>query len=237
MENFKVKRFRTSEEDETLIIGLEHESGLILSITREKLSSISGEWDKESSPFSYHFPQGENEDKMWDYFGSPERMINAIREAFYYTRDNKEDIISFLETGFPPELRKIQRENYNLEELKSLVRKYPAYSQDGKRGKAVVFAKFFFPAGSATWYITEGTVLDEGTPEEDIEFFGYVSGLVPDGDELGYFCLSELRDVHKIGLFIERDSYWIPKTLSEAVPDHPEWWDEEPEKTDKNENE
>lgn len=38
--------------------------------------------------------------------------------------------------------------------------------------------------------------------------------------ELGYFCLSELKSVRgPLGVPIERDLYWRPKTLKEIAPE------------------
>lgn len=93
------------------------------------------------------------------------------------------------------------------------------YDQDGKGGKAVVHVKFFCPdAGPWTWYATEGEpILDESGAEIDFQFFGLVHGLEK---ELGYFNLSELEQVRgPLGLPIERDLYWQPKTLAEISPE------------------
>lgn len=93
------------------------------------------------------------------------------------------------------------------------------YSQDGKGGKAVVHVKFFCPdAGPWTWYATEGEpVLDDFGAEIDFQLFGLVHGLEK---ELGYFNLSELEQARgPLGLPIERDLYWQPKTLAEIAPE------------------
>lgn len=111
-----------------------------------------------------------------------------------------------------------------------LTENYPLYSQDGKRGGCKVILKYFFPAGAATWYVTE--VSREG---DYITFFGLVTGLVE--DELGYFTLNELAEVEvaapvhfhnartgedrivKIPTKIERDLYFTPCRLDECAPD------------------
>lgn len=93
------------------------------------------------------------------------------------------------------------------------------YAQDGKGGNSVVFAKYFAPdTGSWTWYVLEGEpVLDESGAEIDFQFFGLVHGLEK---ELGYFNLSELELVRgPLGLPIERDLYWQPKTLAQIAPE------------------
>jgi len=92
------------------------------------------------------------------------------------------------------------------------------YSQDGKDGKAIAHVKYFTPSSSWTWYATEGgPVLDESGKEVDFRFFGLVDG---HRKELGYFMLSELEEVQgPMGLPIERDLYWQPKTLEEIAPE------------------
>jgi len=94
----------------------------------------------------------------------------------------------------------------------------PLYSQDGKGGKAVVYAKCFTPSSSWSWYITEGEpILSESGAEIDYKFFGLVFG---HEREFGYFLLSELEEVRgPMGLPIERDLYFQPKTLEEIAPE------------------
>ena len=81
----------------------------------------------------------------------------------------------------------------------------PLYSQESETDP-VVYAKFFDPCGSWTWFATE-------FDGQDI-FFGLVDGFER---ELGYFSLSELQSVRgKMGIGIERDLYFKPCRLSEA---------------------
>lgn len=83
----------------------------------------------------------------------------------------------------------------------------PLYSQDGKGGKAIAHVKFFTPDSNWTWYATEFDGEDT--------FFGLVDGHCK---ELGYFSLSELKSVKgALGLPIERDLYFKPKTLEEIA--------------------
>ena len=83
----------------------------------------------------------------------------------------------------------------------------PLYSQDGKGGKAIAYVKFFI--GSWTWWATEFDGEDT--------FFGLVEGFEK---ELGYFSLSELENTRgPMGLPIERDLYFQPKTLEEIAPE------------------
>ena len=85
----------------------------------------------------------------------------------------------------------------------------PLYSQDGKGGKAIAQVKYFTPSSSWTWYGVEFDGQDT--------FFGLVDGHCK---ELGYFSLSELESVRgPMGLPIERDLYWQPKTLEEIAPE------------------
>ena len=90
--------------------------------------------------------------------------------------------------------------------------------QDDKGGKAVVYAKCFTPDSSWTWHITEGSPVRNSDNEPvDYILFGLVEGQCK---ELGYFRLSELESVRgPMGLPIERDLYWKPKTLEEIAPE------------------
>lgn len=82
----------------------------------------------------------------------------------------------------------------------------PLYAQDGKGDETMVYAKFFTPDSSWTWYATEFDGQDT--------FFGLVSG---HEEELGYFSLAELQSVTgPMGLHIERDIHFSPKPLSEC---------------------
>ena len=85
----------------------------------------------------------------------------------------------------------------------------PLYAQDSKGGKAVAYVKFFTPSSNWTFYATEFDGEDT--------FFGLVDGFEK---ELGYFSLSELEKVKgPLGLPIERDLYWKPKTLEDIAPE------------------
>jgi hypothetical protein len=94
----------------------------------------------------------------------------------------------------------------------------PLYSQDGKGGKAVAYLKFFTPDSGFSWWITEGSpITDDNGNEVDFHFFGLVEGQFR---ELGDVSLSELESVNgPMGLPIERDLYWKPKTLAEIAPE------------------
>ena len=76
----------------------------------------------------------------------------------------------------------------------------------------VIFTKFFTPDASWTWYAVSASVDAESG---DVQFFGLVDGL---DRELGYFWLSELQAARgPLGLSVERDLYWHPKTLAEVM--------------------
>lgn len=92
------------------------------------------------------------------------------------------------------------------------------FAQDGKGGKTVAYVKFFTPSSSWTWYVVGGEpMLDESGKEMEFRFFGLVDG---HEKELGDFLLSELEEVRgPMGLPIERDLHWQPKTLAEIAPE------------------
>lgn len=91
---------------------------------------------------------------------------------------------------------------------KEVLEKLPElYTQEEKGLNAVAVVKFFTPDSSWTWYATEF--------DGDDLFFGLVDGFEK---ELGYFRLSELRNVKGVlGLPIERDLHFKPKTLKELL--------------------
>ena len=69
--------------------------------------------------------------------------------------------------------------------------------------------KYFTPSAQWSWFATEF--------DGDDTFFGLVEGFEK---ELGYFSLSELKEARgPLGLPIERDLFWQPKTLAEIAPE------------------
>jgi len=85
----------------------------------------------------------------------------------------------------------------------------PLYAQEKLGSKAVAHVKFFTPDSNWTFWATEFDGKDT--------FFGLVDG---HEKELGYFSLTELESVRgPMGLPIERDLYWQPKTLEEIAPE------------------
>ena len=96
------------------------------------------------------------------------------------------------------------------EEIKKKLPKL--YEQEDKGGDAIVYLKMFCPDSDWTFFATEGS--QKG---DDFIFFGLVDG---HEKELGYFSLAELQKVRgPMGLPIERDLYWQPKTLREIAPE------------------
>ena len=91
---------------------------------------------------------------------------------------------------------------------KEILEKLPKlYSQEEKGLEAIAIVKFFTPDSNWTWYATEF--------DGDDLFFGLVDGFEK---EIGYFRLSELQSVKgALGLPIERDMYFKPKTLRELM--------------------
>jgi hypothetical protein len=91
--------------------------------------------------------------------------------------------------------------------LRAALAHHPIGAHDGLGQQAKVIAKFFFPAGRYTFFVTEGSPSPKD--EDDYLFFGYcVSHLGPDCDEWGYCTLSELQSVEVAGIRIERDLYF-----------------------------
>lgn len=94
----------------------------------------------------------------------------------------------------------------------------PLYANENKPAtETMVVAKFFTPDSSWTWYVTEGSAVDEdgyydtNKPKTDFIFFGLVEGHEV---ELGYFSLTELHQVRgSLGLPVERDLHWKPISL------------------------
>ncbi len=85
----------------------------------------------------------------------------------------------------------------------------PLGSQDAKGGKAIAYLKLFTPDSGWTFWATEYDGKDT--------FFGLVDGMEK---ELGYFSLSELESVRgPLGLPIERDIHWQPRTLEQIAPE------------------
>lgn len=81
------------------------------------------------------------------------------------------------------------------------------YSQEEKGDAALAMVKYFCLTSNWTWYATEYDPL-EGM------FFGLVHGFEV---ELGYFTLAEFEELNASSVFpvIERDLYWVPKSLAD----------------------
>jgi len=103
----------------------------------------------------------------------------------------------------------------------------PLGEQDGQGKDAMVHVKFFTPDGQWSWYASEGEPVhasssqthNDPDTEVDFEFFGLVDGQYV---ELGYFRLKELESVRgPLGLPIERDLHWTPKTLRQVRAEEP----------------
>ncbi len=94
------------------------------------------------------------------------------------------------------------------EKLRAII---PAlYSQEKiKTQEQTVYAKFFFPAGNWTWFVTEGK-----EHNGDFVFFGYVIGFEA---EWGYFTLSELEGINVKGLTVERDLSFKPGKFGDVI--------------------
>lgn len=92
-------------------------------------------------------------------------------------------------------------------DFKKLFENYPFYSQ-GNNSDPFVIAKLFDAYGSATWYITEYSSVENTA-------FAYVTGLTH--DEWGYVSLTELESIMLAPQVprIERDMYFEPLKFSE----------------------
>lgn len=89
----------------------------------------------------------------------------------------------------------------------------PLYSQDGKGMSAIAWVKWFSPVGAATWFISEYD------PGERIAFGWCDLGM--GFPELGNVSVDELEAIAlPLGLKIERDIWFTPRTLREAVEAH-----------------
>jgi hypothetical protein len=98
------------------------------------------------------------------------------------------------------------------------------YSGEEKGEYVLAQVKFFSPDAGWTWYASEGSYVDEDgyfdTDKDKVDFlfFGLVSGFEV---EYGYFSLSELESVRgSLGLPVERDLYFEPKSLRELKEMH-----------------
>ena len=86
----------------------------------------------------------------------------------------------------------------------------PLGAHEAKGPEAIAPVKFFTPDNSWTWYATSYS-------PEDGTFFGLVDGQFK---ELGYFTLAELETARgPLGMPIERDLHWQPRTLREIAPE------------------
>ena len=96
---------------------------------------------------------------------------------------------------------------------KTLEKRFAQVGSQEQVKDPLIIAKFFNPTGAGTWYATEYD------PETRI-FFGYVSIFGDWNDEWGSFSLDELESYRgRLGLGIERDLYFQPKTLEEIAPE------------------
>lgn len=86
----------------------------------------------------------------------------------------------------------------------------PLRSTEGQGDDAVVRAKFFHPASRYTLFVTE-------FDGEDTLYGWCVSPLGADCDEWGYTSLAELASLRVLGLGVERDLYFEPRPLREAL--------------------
>ncbi len=98
----------------------------------------------------------------------------------------------------------------------------PLYSMDNEKAEDTPIVVKFFAVSDWTWYVTEGSPIDEDgkvlkdwdKPYADVLMFGLVRGFE---SELGYFSLNELQSARgPMGLGVERDLYFGNHMLAEA---------------------
>lgn len=107
---------------------------------------------------------------------------------------------------------------------KAILAKLPPLYSAEDNPDPIVQCKFFTPDAIWTWYVIEGSPVDEDgyfdtdKPKVGFLFFGFAVGFEA---ELGYFSLKELEEVRGLfGLPVERDYYFTPKRLSEVKAAH-----------------
>ena len=94
----------------------------------------------------------------------------------------------------------------------------PLHAQESQGSKAIAHLRLFVPGSSFAWYLIEGSpVTDDAGNELDLEFYALVEGQFRD---IYYVCLSQIENVaDSLGLPIELDLSWQPKTLEEIAPE------------------
>ena len=161
----------------------------------------------ESDPIS----RQEQSRNMAEFLGSLAREVNIPAERAVCVGGD-----SVITTGKRAANNKIRGMKLLTQEIRKKLP--PLYSQEGKGSKAIAYLKLFTPDSSWTWWAVEGgPITDENGEEIDFQFFGLVDGQFK---ELGYFNLSELESARgPMGLPVERDLHWKPKTLEEIAPE------------------
>ena len=188
-------------------------------------------WEGSASPIVHVFPYGEMDLRFRDTRDNAYRYANDIAEQCGYLAapvgDNQLELIGsdddhFLvtydnERGVMADIEEVTNPNpidpqERLPLVPPKVREIlpELYSQEAKGMDALAVAKFFSPDSNWTWYATEF--------DGDDSFFGLVVGQEV---EVGYFSLSELEEIRgRLGLPVERDLYFEPKTLAELKDEH-----------------
>jgi hypothetical protein len=94
----------------------------------------------------------------------------------------------------------------------------PLYAQENEGSKAIAYLKLFAPGSSFAWYVVEGSPVTDDTGNElDIEFFALVEKPFKD---IAYVALSEIERVgDSLGLPIELELHWQPKSLEQIAPE------------------
>jgi len=89
-------------------------------------------------------------------------------------------------------------------EIEKSFEKYPLYSQDGKKLKAKILAKFFLTCSDFTYYVLEA---EKQQDTNDWLFFGICT--LNGETEYNYLSFNEMASVkNRFGLGVERDMYF-----------------------------
>jgi len=181
-------------------------------------SGLGGKWEKLSkSEHRYIYNRSTAatiEDTKASYGNKSAYRYDVDGERFESLREAKRYAEKYVVqpwlVGRGPHYRTSQNPQRKLITKAILNKLPPLYAQE-KVADPIVHLKLFNAFGGGTWLITEYD------PSQDLAF-GYVMGLAPGGDELGYISVAELRGLRKWGApMIERDAWFKPARLSKAI--------------------
>jgi hypothetical protein len=214
-----VKRALTREEIEAEIARLEATTSPFPEVRERRIEELRAELEEEPQK---DFPKYKVGDTLMDFWGSTGvvRHIEGGQSPGYSVKIKKDKYGKKGRAVFWPRpniKKKVESADVGGELLTERKQKLmtakirkdlPAlYAQENVKDP-MVYAKFFHPYGSGTWFATEYDGKDT--------FFGAVN--MGHGWELGYFSLKELESLKGPGgaQAIERDQWFRPVALSKA---------------------